>query len=319
MNITSNYEYFLTIVEEGSITRAAERLFITQPALSKYLHQLESQLNTPLFSRNTYPITLTEAGKLYKSFIEHYRMQEKLLQRDLSEFQEGIFGSVTLAMTPWRSSLILPLLIPYMQKNYPHIKLGVQEGDQSQIYSWLDREQVDFALMHTPNKYQGITFRNLGAENVLMAVHPDNPTLKRLNPPPQRTAINHLCTREFLLFKDDPFILRRPGQHLRYLVDTFFDDIGFVPNVSFVLSDTIGTLNLVSAGIGNAFVSRATFGYPEHYEENLYYFTLGDPPLHWNLCIAYKSSRILSLPAIKVIRLLESTILSGSKSAAQPF
>ena len=74
----NEFLYFLTIVEEGSITKAAQRLYISQPGLSKYLKNLETKLGYKLINRNTRPLTLTTEGEIYLDFINDsiYRYAE---------------------------------------------------------------------------------------------------------------------------------------------------------------------------------------------------------------------------------------------------
>lgn len=116
-----NYEYFLMIAEEGSISKAADKLYLTQPSLSKYLKRLEENLGVELFSRDRYPLALTQAGIIYKRYVEEIRAKERQLQQEFSEFREGLFGHVTLALTEWRSSVMLPALFPYFRERFPHI------------------------------------------------------------------------------------------------------------------------------------------------------------------------------------------------------
>lgn len=111
-----NYEYFLMIAEEGSISKAADKLYLTQPSLSKYLKRLEENLGVELFSRDRYPLALTQAGIIYKRYVEEIRAKERQLQQEFSEFREGLFGHVTLALTEWRSSVMLPALVSLLSR-----------------------------------------------------------------------------------------------------------------------------------------------------------------------------------------------------------
>ena len=294
-----NYEYFLTIAEEGNISRAAEKLYVTQPSLSKYLKRLEENLGVELFSRDSYPLKLTEAGRVYKAYLDDIRIKEKQLQRDFAEYREGLYGTVGLALTEWRGGVILPVLLPYFKERYPHIEVQVQEGSHQQMASWLEHDKVDFALMHQPNSFQGIEMEVLAQENMLFAVNGRDPLLKQIRGCPAMGEVGHMSVEDFLLFRDEPFILGGQGQNIRQITEAFLDSLNIVPQVAFVVKGNWATQNLVRAGIGNGFVGRAAFGL-NRYREDLCYFTLGDPPLHWNLVIAHKRGHVLSAQAQKL-------------------
>lgn len=81
-----NYEYFLMIAEEGSISKAADKLYLTQPSLSKYLKRLEENLGVELFSRDRYPLALTQAGIIYKRYVEEIRAKDGSSSRNFPNF-----------------------------------------------------------------------------------------------------------------------------------------------------------------------------------------------------------------------------------------
>ena len=302
-----NYEYFLMIAEEGSISKAADKLYLTQPSLSKYLKRLEENLGVELFSRDRYPLALTQAGIIYKRYVEEIRAKERQLQQEFSEFREGLFGHVTLALTEWRSSVMLPALFPYFRRRFPHITLSVKEGSHQQMLYWLEHGQADLALMHYPNDYQDLELDFLAQENVIMAVNQNDPLLQKMRHPPRPGEIQHLTTEEFLLFRDAPFILNIEGQNIRQIVLNFFANLNITPNVILEVKGDQTKQNLVQAGIGNSFAAFAAFGI-NTYLNDLCYFSLGDPPLHWNLAVAYHKKRPPSIQAQKLIQAIHELI-----------
>ncbi|WP_308588875.1 LysR family transcriptional regulator [uncultured Oscillibacter sp.] len=305
-----NYAYFLMIAQEGSISKAAEKLYLTQPSLSKYLKRLEENLGVELFSRESYPLTLTEAGTIYQRYLEDIRAKEAQLQQDFAEFREGLFGHVTLALTEWRSSVMLPALFPYFKEKYPHITLSIREGSHQQMLHWLEHGQADLALMHYPNDYQNLELDFLSQENVIMVVNQNDPLLQKMAHPPRPGEIQHLSTEEFLLFRDAPFILNIEGQNIRQIVLNFFSSLNITPNVVLEVKGDQTKQNLVQAGIGNSFAAFATFGV-NTYREDLCYFSLGDPPLHWNLAVAYHKKHPPTLQAQKLILVIRELVLQG--------
>lgn len=232
---------------------------------------------------------------------------ERELRLNFAEFQEGVFGHVTLALTEWRSSVVIPTLFPYFRKKYPHITMSIREGSHQQMLFWLEHGQADFALMHYPNDFQNLDMEFLAQENVLMAVNQEDPLLKKLPYYPHPGEVYHLNTEEFLLFRDAPFIIGVEGQNIREIVLNFFSSLNIVPNVILEVKGDQTKQNLVKANIGNAFMAFATCGI-NTYRDDLCYFSIGDPPLHWNLAVAYHKKHPPSLQAQKLIQTIREFI-----------
>ena len=102
----------------SSISKAADKLYLTQPSLSKYLKRLEENLGVELFSRDRYPLALTQAGIIYKRYVEEIRARNGSSSRNFPNFGEGLFGHVTLALTEWRSSVMLPACFPTFESGF---------------------------------------------------------------------------------------------------------------------------------------------------------------------------------------------------------
>ena len=121
------FQYVIAIAEEGSISKAARRLHIAQPSLSLYLQRLEQRLETPLFDRNTIPMTLTSAGELYVGKARKILGLEQELHRELHDMSDMKKGHVTLGMTVYWSLRFLPKVLPVFHSLYPGIGIGIRE------------------------------------------------------------------------------------------------------------------------------------------------------------------------------------------------
>ncbi|MDR1250081.1 MAG: LysR family transcriptional regulator, partial [Treponema sp.] len=107
--IFKDYEYFMTIIEEGGVSKAAEKLFISQSSVSKYLKRLEDNLGLQLFNRESYPLCLTEAGDLYFKYIKKIFEQEKEFLTHITELKEGTRGTIRIGIAFWHSSIFFPV------------------------------------------------------------------------------------------------------------------------------------------------------------------------------------------------------------------
>ena len=98
--VSKQDEYFLTIAECGSISRAAQKLYLTQPALSGSLKRLEESLGVLLFSRDASPLQLTQAGELYYRYVRENRERERTLRQALGRLERGKGGGNDRAGDP---------------------------------------------------------------------------------------------------------------------------------------------------------------------------------------------------------------------------
>lgn len=149
MVINHNPEYFLTIAQENSISRAAEKLYISQSSLSQYLAKLENGLEVKLFDRTTNPIRLTEAGKIYRQFLESERYLYQKLQSDLDEENRSRSQHVSVGLGTWRGSLLLPEILPSFLTQHPRARVELREFPVSELYTLTMNEKVDFSVMNT--------------------------------------------------------------------------------------------------------------------------------------------------------------------------
>lgn len=163
--------YFLTVAQEGNITKAAEILHITQPTLSRQLAQLEEELGIRLFIRGKKQITLTEEG-----FLLQMRAQEivGLVDKTESEFtncQAKVGGIVSIGCVESIGTLILPELLSSFARNYPNVKFDIYNGYGDDIKDKIDKGLVDIGFVLEPietSKYSFIRLNQREVWGVLM-------------------------------------------------------------------------------------------------------------------------------------------------------
>ena len=109
--IFKNYEYFLTIAEEGNISSAARKLFVSQPSLSQYLKRLETNLGVELFDHTRYPLQLTYAGERYLAYVQDLFNLDRRMQQEFSDITQNRRGKIRLGIAYWRGSNVLPQVL----------------------------------------------------------------------------------------------------------------------------------------------------------------------------------------------------------------
>ena len=139
--------YFLETAREENMTRAAERLFISQPTMSKQLKELENELGVKLFKRSNYNIKLTEAGMLLRERAEDIL---SLVDKTLDEFQsldDLNSGDIYVGAPESEAMEQFALVVSDLQKRYPGIRCNIYSGNMQDVCEKLDKGLLDFAIV----------------------------------------------------------------------------------------------------------------------------------------------------------------------------
>ena len=152
------FEYVLAINEERSFSKAAKRLFISQPSLSQYINRLEGQLGITIFDRNTIPLSLTYEGSLYIESIKSILNIVTNMQKSFEDISNLKKGRVNIGLTPSKANNPLPAILPAFKEAYPGIDLIITERTSTELEDMLLKGQVDVCMLNLPIKSKGIEY-----------------------------------------------------------------------------------------------------------------------------------------------------------------
>lgn len=300
--IYKNYEYFLTITQMGSLTKAAEALYVTQPSLSKYLSRLEESLDVQLFDRTHSPLTLTHAGKLYLDYINNVVALNQRLHDDFDEIRCDARGEITFGITTWRSSIMLPTLLPLFHERYPHIKVNVLEGRSLTFESAMLNNQVDFCLMTVPSNFSfATTYESLGMEKIYLVGNRYNLLVQKA----LKNSSNPSGMPRFDVtwLEGERFINLKPGQVLNRVNQQMFARHNVQLKEVWSTENSVTALRLVNCTdyftTIPALCKKMDFLPP-----NLVLFEIGNPALEWEVAIVYPKKAHIT----NIMRLFIDTI-----------
>lgn len=142
--------YFVCVAELQSFTKAATRIHIAQPALSRQVKALEEEVGVELLVRTARGVQLTEAGVRLKQLAESILRQIDDLPGNLKEYSGQPFGSIVVGLPPSIAYLIAANLIDICEKNYPLISLRIIENTSVVLRDWLNEGKIDLAVLTDP-------------------------------------------------------------------------------------------------------------------------------------------------------------------------
>ena len=143
-------ENFLRVAELGSLSRAADRLRIAQPALSRQMRLLESETGTELFSRHRRGMQLTQAGEDLRQRLSGPVREIRQIFDDLRGRSSEAGGQMALGMPPTVSYVLAGRLARKVAQEAPNISLRIVEGYAGHLMDWLQRNEIDAALLYGP-------------------------------------------------------------------------------------------------------------------------------------------------------------------------
>lgn len=141
-----DWQTFVTVVGEGNITKAADKLFLSQPALSYRLRQMEMTMGYPLLIRTNEGIVLTPQGELYYTYCQHMLTELEQLKQTMGAMNGEIQGTLTLASSINFADYQLPKLLKIFSKRYPKIHIKVKTGYSAQVKKMFNAGEVMVAI-----------------------------------------------------------------------------------------------------------------------------------------------------------------------------
>ena len=288
----TNPEYFLTIVAEKSISKAAEKLFVSQSYLSQYVTKLEKKFGIKLLDRTKTPLKVTAAGKLYCEYLETNRSLTQQLSADFDYLNRERSTVLNLGLGPWRGSIFLPEVLPKFMHTNPNVQIIMHEVSLEVMYEMLEQDKVDLAIMNTnPVVPDSITTEIIRYETAFLLANRKNPLTEKV-----AAAIAKGQPDALKIIENEPFFLVNRSQPIGNLVQNYLAKGNIHPRRTIITTNTTTITNLIAANLGFGFlidtgITRASK------DENLVFINLKTPDLYAPLSVAYKKGVTLSIVA----------------------
>jgi DNA-binding transcriptional LysR family regulator len=184
-------EGFLEVARRGSVSRAAEALFITQPTLTARLHGLERELGTALFLRTPHGMRLTDAGRAWIPFAER-ALRALVDGRDaLEQVMTASAGHLMIAAAPAVSTYVLPELLERFVAAHPRVDVSVRTGHSEDVVDLVVRDEVQLGLGRTI-RHPDLELRPFHTEVLVLVCAPDHPFTRRKDVPMAEVAAEKL-------------------------------------------------------------------------------------------------------------------------------
>ena len=205
--ILRHIKYFLAVAEHQSFTRAAVSLYVSQPALSQQIKQLEESLETILFDRSGRQVKLTHAGEVYARYAHKALQDLEEGRRALHDVQNLSRGALRIAITPTFTTYLIGPLIKTFHNLYPNITLSIQEMSQEQMEKQLLDDEFDVGIAFAEVHSAEIETQTLLVETLALVVNKDHPLARH-----QTIDLQTLSEQSLVLLSHE-FVTRGQIEH----------------------------------------------------------------------------------------------------------
>lgn len=215
-------QYVLTVLREGSITGASKKLYVSQPALSQTIKQIEQDLGAPIFDRTTDPISLTFAGQKYVDAAQRMLDIDRNLRAQIAELKDEIHGKIRVGISVQRGLQLLPQVIPEFARLYPFVKVELVEYGSDTLERMTSEGQCDISLVATSEKPNKLNYVLIENERVVLMAARSTDLAHRFEP---GTPI------EITEAQDERFVSMRSGHSVRLVQDRLFERHNIQPSI----------------------------------------------------------------------------------------
>lgn len=313
MNFTS-LKYYLAVVQEKNITKAAQRLYITPQALSEHISKLESEYQIKLFTR-TPRLQITYAGQRMAEFAEQILGLQRQIVAEFHDISAQYSGEIMVGIIPTYSHVLIPMILPLFHQKYPFIRIAVTAAESNAISKMLIDDALDIGIFSSRYAINSSFISDSLFVNRYCFVIPENLLIKYCSITPDE--FNSGKMPDYSRLSEIPLMLTKKDGFDRITSDQWL----YRNNVShpYILSEGNTkeiNMHLCATGIGatilpeffaRTFISRYRSDYP------LYCIPISTPLIHSQQMIAYNQNRYLSNPARDFIAIAKQVTSSYSE------
>ena len=255
-------EYVYAVYEEKSFSKAAQKLYITQPALSTAIKKVEKKIGSPIFDRSTSPIGLTPSGEVYIAAIEKLFILEENTLSQLNNLNGLLAGKVTLGGTNFFTSFILPGIVREYSHRYPQIKIELTEGTTAQLSDRLITEELDLMLDNSGLDDKNYERYYYADERIILAIpkaFPVNEGIKEYRLSQTDIREGRDAEPDFPILplgklENTPFVVLKEENSIYKRAMKMCSRQNFSPNIILQPESVVTAFNMAAGGVGVTFI-----------------------------------------------------------------
>ena len=292
-------KYVLTLSQEGSFSRAADVLDITQPSLSQYIKKIEKEIGLELFDRTNGDVRLTDAGRVYIDAGRKILDLEHQMEVSFSDLAANKTGSLIVGAAPYRTASMMPEIAKAFKEVYPGMHLIVKEGTTSELAEGMEHGEYDLCLTLLPIDGRVFEWEKIVEEELILAAPSSAPRFNTETIPDRK----YPAIRAELL-NSQSMVMLTDAQYMQKQLMSLATDSHIVFHTAAVVKSLEAQIAMVRAGIGMALMPSGIERFCDPKEVNFYSFV--QPLPKRELVVMWRKDRQLSQTAKKLKQIMQN-------------
>jgi len=281
-------ETFIEVARLSSFSRAAEKRFRTQPAISSQIRSLEEEVGAKLLDRSGGKVSLTASGKLFLRFAEETLDARKAATTAIAETERVPRGEIVVGANEGTCLHILPEVFAHFKKQYPDVAVNIKRADYAKVLESVIDNSVDFGVVSMPITDNRLTAVLIHRDELVLIVPPKHPLSK-------------LKSASAIDIAQYPLLMPKVG-HTRDALDELFHERKLKPRYSMELDSSELLKRFVAADVGIGFIPRSNV--EEDVRANvLVTIVLSDTQIRRDLALVFRKDKALSRAALAFIEI----------------
>ena len=279
-------ETFLEVARHTSFSRAAEKRFRTQPAISSQIRSLEEEVGAKLFDRSGGKVSLTAAGKAFQKYVEETLDARKAMLVALAEMERIPRGEIIVGANEGTCLHILPEVFADFKKQYPDVSVNIKRSDYAKILESVIDNSVDFGVVSLPVTDPRLTVVLIHRDELIIIVPPRHPLGK----------MKSATIADVVKF---PLVVPKAG-HTRDAIENLFHERRLKPNYTMELDSSELLKRFVAADVGVGFIARSNIE-EDVRARSLVAIPMADAQVRRDLALVFRKDKALSRAALAFI------------------
>ena len=292
-------ETFLEVARLSSFSRAAEKRFRTQPAISSQVRALEEEVGARLFDRSGGKVALTTAGKIFQKYAEETMESRKTVLTAIAEAERVPRGEIVVGANEGTCLHILPEVFAQFKKEHPTVAVSIKRSDYARILESIIDNSVDFGVVSLPVTDNRLTVVLIHRDELVIIASPQHPLAKL-------KSANVCDAAKF------PLLVPKAG-HTRDALENLFYERKLKPQYSMELDSSELLKRFVAADVGVGFIARSNV-LEDVRAGALAVVRMADAQIRRDLALVFRKDKALSRAALAFI---DTTVKIKSADAAK--
>lgn len=279
-------ETFLQVARHSSFSRAAEKRFRTQPAISSQIRALEEEVGAKLLDRSGGKVSITASGKLFLKYAEEILEARKAVLTAIAETERVPRGEIVVGANEGTCLHILPEVFAHFKKQYPDVSVNIRRADYAKVLESVIDNSVDFGVVSLPITDTRLTAVPIHRDELVLIVPPRHPLAK----------LKSAAAADIAQY---PLVMPKVG-HTRDALDELFHQKKLKPRYAMEVDSSELLKRFVAADVGVGFIARS------HVQEDVQARVLATVPLaeaqiRRDLALVFRKDKALSRAALAFI------------------